>query len=1051
MIKNTALLVLFLLACSGMVFAQNQTISGHITEENSKQPVAGATVVVKGTRYSTSADANGAFTVPAPAGHVTLVISSIGFLKKEIQADAGAQSLSIILSTDNRQLGEVVVTALGITRQSKTLVYAAQTVAPSQLTGVRATDNFLGSLSGKAANIQFSQGSGGLGSGATLILRGNRSIAPPSGGNMGNPNNALLVVDGVPINNTTFATGNNDFGSVQTSDGASDVNPDDIESMTILRGASAAALYGSQAGNGVIVVTTKKGHKGRTDVTVNSGIGFERPFALPQFQNTYGQGNNDTIATANSQNGASWGAKMTGQSYINYLNKQSTYSPQPDNVSKFFKTGLSLNNSVGVSMGGDHSQSYFSYTNNYAKGIIPHNDLNRHIFDYRITADLNKKFSVDAKATYILQVINNKPRTGEENSPVFDVYQMPRSASYQDASQNFQVFDAFGVAKPAPWAGTNGSIYQSPYWMTNNTNISENRERAIGFAALKYNITPWLNVRGSVNLDRTSDELQQKYQQGTLLWNTNSGGSYAVTDFTFTNKWFDLIFEGHNNLGKDLKIGYHAGTIYYDRLYSNNNMSTNGLNVANKFSMNFATNPSTTQDGSETLIESVFGQANLSWRDAIFLDVSNRTDWDSRLPSPYTYNYPSVGLSALLSELMPMPKAISFLKVNGNYAVVGNGGLPYITKGTYQYDQGAGNGSIQRGLTYPIPNLKPEQVKSYEFGLEARFIDDRIGFTATYYHSNSHNQLVPVPLPVATGYSTQYINAGNIENHGLEITVNAAPVKGKDFNWDFAINFSLNRNKIIELTPQLTTFNLGGADNRSAQPEVKVGGSFGDLYGFVWARNLKGQYEVNADGTPLTTKATGADISYLGNSNARELFGMTNNFKYKRFNLSFLIDGRLGGIILSGTEMNLSFSGITKNTLAYREGGLVLGGVDVNGAPVNTGINAQAFWQTATAQRYGVGQFFTYSATNFRMRELSLGYDIPVHNTNIIKSLRFSAVARNLFWIYRGSTILDVPGIGKRKMWMDPDMANGNGLFQGVEYGALPSTRTLGFNLRANF
>jgi TonB-linked SusC/RagA family outer membrane protein len=1052
MTKKVKVLFLFLVALFCTAATQGQTITGKITDDSTKTPVSGATVTVKGGRTAVTTDANGVFTLPIPQGKFTLVVSSIGYATKEVPVASGSGPVSISLATDARTLGDVVVTALGITRQSKTLVYAAQSVATSQLTGVRATDNFLGSLSGKAANVQFTQGSGGLGSGAILILRGNRSIAPASAGNSANPNNALIVVDGVPINNTTFLTGNNDFGSVQSSDGASDINPDDIESMTILRGASAAALYGSQAGNGVVVITTKKGKKGRADVWINSGVGFEKPFALPDFQNSYGQGNNGVIATDSSLNGASWGAKMQGQSYVDYLYNKNTYSPQPDNVKKFFRTGLSLNNSVGVSMGGDKSQQYFSYTNNYAKGIIRSNDLNRHIFDYRITSEINKKFSIDAKATYILQIINGKPRTGEENSPVFDVYQQPRQISYAEASKNYQTFDKFQIAQPANWASTNNSIYQSPYWMINNTNITENRERAIGFAALKYNITPWLSIRGSGNLDRTSDEIQAKYQQGTLLWNTNAGGSYSVTDVTMTNKWFDAIFEGHNDLAKDLKINYHAGVIYYDRLYANNTMSTNGLFVANKFSMNLASNPTTTQDGSEILTQSVFGQASIGWRDAIFLDGSYRTDWDSRLPKPYTYNYPSVGLSVLLSELTTLPKAMSFLKVNGNFARVGNGGIPYVLSSTYQYDQGAGNGGIQRSPIYPIPNLKPEQVTSYEFGLEARFLKDRIGFTATYYHSIDKNELVPIPLPVATGYSTQYINAGEIQNHGLEITVNGTPVKSKDFKWDVQINFSLNRNKVIQLTPELKQFYLGGADNRTGQPVVIKGGAFGDLYGYVWAKDAKGNHIVTSAGTPLTTNnVTGSDLSYLGNSNARELFGMTNTFQYKRFNLSFLIDGRIGGILLSGTEMNLSFSGVTKNTLAYREGGLNLHGVDASGAAVNTTITAQQFWQAASQQRYGVGEFFTYSATNIRMRELSIGYDIPVKNTTVIKSLRFSAVARNLFWIVRGKSVLDIPGIGKRKMWMDPDMSNGNGLFQGVEYGALPSTRTLGFNLKANF
>jgi len=1044
MTQKTLWLFLFLLVCSCIAFSQGQTITGKISDESTKTPVAAATITIKGTRKSISSDAEGRFTLTLPAGKVTLIITSVGFVSKEITVQAGEGPLDILLGTDSKQMGEVVVTALGIVRQTKTLVYATQTIPTQQLTEVRPTDNFLDGLNGKVANVVVNQGSGGLGSGADVVLRGNRDL----NGN----NNALIVVDGVPINNTTYSAASSDFGSIQTSDGASNVNPDDIESLTVLKGPSAAALYGSQAGNGVIVITTKKGKKGRVDVTVNSGIGFEKPFALPQFQNTYGQGNSGLIATDSSQSGASWGAPMQGQSYTDYLYQPNTYKPQKDNVKDFFNTGTSLNNSIGVSAGGDKVQSYFSYTNNYAKGIIKNNDLNRHTFNYRITDQISSKFSTDAKVTYIAQNINGKPRTGEENAPVLDDYEMPRSISNSEA-KNYQSINNVGIAVPTNWPSTLSSIYQNPYWMINNSSIGETRERVIGFAALKYQVTPWISLRGSANLDRTADELTQKYQQGTLLWNTNAGGSFSITDLTNTNKWFDLIAEGHNNIGKDFKIGYHVGTIYEDVIYDEKVASTNGLNVTNKFSLNFATNPATTQAGNEVVTNSVFGQVNLSWKDAIFLDASLRNDWDSRLPPPYDYKYPSIGLSVVLSDLLKggLPEALSFLKVSGNYAQVGNGGLPDIRNATLQYDQGAGNGSIQRSSTYPIPGLKPEMVKGYEFGLEARFLHDRVGFNATYYKSNSIHQLTLSQVPVATGYSQQYVNLGNIENHGLEVTINATPVKTRDFTWDLSANFSLNRNKVISLLPNITTIYLGGADNRSAQPEVKVGGSYGDLYAFQWLKNTKGQYEVQSNGAPLTSYITGGALGYIGNYNPRELVGMTNTFQYKRFSFRFLIDGRIGGILVSGTEMNLAFSGIPKGTLPYRNGGLSLGGYDATGAPVSTTITAQQFWQTASGQRYGVGQFFAYDATNLRVRELSLGYDIPLHNTNIIKSMRFSAVARNLFWLYRGSSTLPIPGMSKRKMWMDPDMSNGNAAFQGSEYGALPSTRTLGFNLKANF
>lgn len=1035
----------FLLVCCSMAFAQGQTITGKVSEESNKNPLPGSTITIKDTRKSVTAGPDGTFSIQAPAGPVTLIISSIGFATKQVVAHAGVP-LDILLATDTKQLGEVVVTALGIVQQKKSLAYATQTVPTQQLTEVRPTDNFMTGLNGKVANLIVTQGSGGLGSGTSIILRGNRDIS--------GANNALIVVDGVPWLNTTFSTAGNDFGALQTSDGASELNADDIESMTILRGATAAALYGTEAGNGAIVITTKKGHAGHFNVFVNSGIGFERPFALPRFQNTYGQGNSGAIATDSSQSGASWGAKMTGQNYIDYLYKQNTYTAQPNNVKDFFNTGLSLNNSVGIAGGTDRMQAYFSYTNNYAKGIVPNNDLNRHNLDFRISGQITPKLTYDAKATYINQIINGKPRDGEENSPTFDAYQMPRSMKIADA-RNYQYVTNVGIPAPTNWPATLNSIYQNPYWMLNNTFISEARQRVVGFVALKYAITPWLSVRGSADLDRTDDELDQKYMQGTLLWATNAGGAFNTTALTSEQRWFDFMVDGHNNLAKDLKIEYQAGTIRKDVTFNQKDAGSNGLNVTNKFSLNFASNPAISQNGSESLIQAVYGHAKIGWKNAIYLDGTLREDWGSTLPKPYRYSYPSLGLSAVISELVTLPQAISFLKVSGTFAAVGNGGIPYLLNNTLTYDQGAGNGSIQRGSTYPIPNLIPEQVHSYEGGFEIGFLQDRINLQANYYHSNTYNQLFTIPVPVATGYANQYINAGNIENHGIEITVNATPVKNRDFSWDLSFNMSLNRNKVISLLPNIQSFNLGGADARSAQPEIRVGGSFGDLYSYVWLKNTKGQYEVQSSGTtigaPLTTYITNDTLRKIGNYNPNELMGLTNTFNYKRFSLRFLVDGRVGGTMVSGTEMNLSFDGITKNTLAYREGGLNLGGVDANGAPVSTSITAQQFWQTASGLRYGVGQFFAYNATSFRLRELSIGYDIPIRNTTVIKSLKFSAVARNLFWLYRGSTELDVPGIGKRKMWFDPDVANGNGVFQGVEYGAIPSTRTLGFNLKATF
>jgi outer membrane receptor protein involved in Fe transport len=586
--------------------------------------------------------------------------------------------------------------------------------------------------------------------------------------------------------------------------------------------------------------------------------------------------------------------------------------------------------------------------------------------------------------------------------------------------------------------------------MLNMTATNANRDRIIGFLTAKFMITDWLSIRGRANLDKTMDLFETKYSQGTILWTTNPGGFYGKANITNTNKWFDVMLEGDNKISPDFKINYRAGAIYQDVNFDLDASSSDGLNVINKFSLNFASNPTLQSDGHRTQTQSIFGQANASFKDAIFLEASIRNDWDSRLPSPHSYTYYSVGASGVISDLVKLPAPISFLKANINYAEVGNGGQDQVLNTTYQYSQGAGQGFLSRSPTFPIPGLKPEIVKNIEFGVDARFLNDRIGFTLTYYKSNSYNQLLRVSLPSATGYANQYINAGNIQNKGVEITVTGMPIRGKDFSWETALNLAFNRNKVIKLSDVLKITPLAGGFGRSATPVVQEGGSYGDLLSYKWARDSKGRLLVS-DSIPVTTDKLGDDQTYIGNFNPRATLGFSNTFQYKGFSLRVLVDGRFGGVVVSGTEMNLAFSGIPEVTEKYREGGWNLGGVDAGGNSVSTQTTAQKFWQTASGQRYGVAEFFAYNATSFRVRELSLGYDIPIRSGLFVKSIKFSAVARNVFWLYRGKSILDIPGLGKRKMWFDPDMSLSNNNFQGVEYGTLPSTRTMGFNLRLTF
>jgi len=1014
--KSFLLLLAFFTASLSSI-AQQKLVTGQITDNKSNLPIPGASVSVKDTQIGSITNAEGKFSISAPANAI-LVFSSVGYDTKEIEID-NRTVINISLSATNKSLDEVVVTALGVSRKTRSLVYATQSIKPSQLTEVRDPNNVLNSFQGKVANALITQSTGGLGSDAQIILRGNRSIQ--------NSNSALIVVDGVPS-------------------GASGINPDDIESVTILPGATGGALYGGEAGNGVIVITTKKGKKGDYSVTLNSGAVFESPFALPRVQNTYGQG---TSGNTDPAMGDSWGAKMTGQSYINYLGKSSSYSAQPNNIKDFFKTGMSFNNAISVSGGTEKMQTFLSYINNSVEGIIPNNTLISHTVNLRVSNQISKRFSTDAKITYLSRDISHQPNPGEGNRPVLDIYQIPRNVSTADAKQ-YQIINNVGIPESTPWPSTVQGVYANPYWVVNKDINNVTRDNIIGFLRLKYQITNWLSLTGSANLDRTFDKAQEQIYQGTLQLATKPGGYYDQTNSIYSQKWFDAIFEGNNKITEKLKVNYHAGFIFKDNRSDQIQSVADGLNVTNKFSLNFATTPKFFSSGTEIQTQSVFGQASFSYKDAIYLDGSLRNDWDSRLPAPHTFQYYSFGAATILSELIALPKNISFLKANINYAEVGNGGQFGLLSSSYNYNPGAGNGYLSRGTVLPFPSLKPEIVKNLEASIDARFIKNRYGFTITYYKSNSINQLLTVSLPVASGYSSRYINAGNIQNQGLELIMSATPLSQRDFNWGIAFNLGINRNKVIKLSDDVKIVRLGSFIDFGGLPQVKEGGSFGDMTAYQWKKDANGNHLVTANGKPLTTDVAGDQPGVIGNFNPKATLGLTNTFTYKDFSLRILIDGRLGGVMVSGTEMNLAFSGITDATLKYREGGWNLGGVDASGQKVSATISSQDFWQTASQKRAGVGEFFAYDITNFRVRELSLGYKIPIHST-FIKSARLSAVARNLFWLYRGSSLLSLPGEGKRKMWFDPDMSFGGNNFQGVEYGVLPTTRSVGINLNLTF
>jgi TonB-linked SusC/RagA family outer membrane protein len=1001
------LFIALLLSCT---MAVAQTAKGTIKDAKG-DGIPGVSVVVKGTNTGTITDTDGNFSLSAANGS-TLVISSIGYLTQEVNVNGSA--IGIALAEDTKQLGEVIVTALGIERSAKSLTYAAQKIGGDKINEVRDA-NFVNTLSGKAAGIVVTQAAGGPGSATRVVLRGNRSI-------QGN-NNALFVVDGVPIDNS-IAGGSvgNDFGGFNGSDGASNINPDDIESMTILKGAAASVLYGSRAANGVILITTKRGKAGKISVDVNSGVVSESPTFLPDLQNTYGQGNG---GTSNATSNGSWGGKTT------------TY---PDNVSAFFRNGVSLNNAINITGGTDKMQTYFSYANNRAQGIISNNDLNRNTFTLRVNNQLSKRFSTDAKITYTNQVINNKIRVGEESGIVMNIYKIPRSIS-NESIQTYEDKDG----NPNYW--TSSSIYMNPYWTLNRTANDEKRNRITSLFSANYNITDWLKLTGRASIDRYSDKVTRKFYNRTLLF-AQAGGSYQEGYFDVLERNLEAFLTGGNNLSTDLTLKYTVGTSVSRREFGQTFTNANGLLVPNKFDLSFARTLSTNTVDLKREIQGVFATAEIGYK-GLTLEVKGRNDWASTLPKgANSYFYPAVGLAANIGDMTKLPASISALKARASWAQVGNDVPQGILAQTYSFAQGGTGGFVGRDGTLPIPDAKPEITTSLEFGLDGEILDSRLGFNFTWYKSNSVNQLLKISLAAPSGFSDQYINAGNIQNAGVELTLTGAPFKSNNgFNWDIALNYAKNVNKVIELSPDIKRAFLGGGYGRTAGPVVEEGGAFGDLYGDGWKKDAQDRFVVDASGKPVKADAQ----VKVGNFNPDFMLGLNNSFSYKGFVASFLIDGRFGGVMVSGTDANIAFDGTAKYTESNRDkDSWVLDAVTATGEKNTKPINAETFWTTVSGGRYSWGDVFTYDATNVRIRELTFGYNFGI-KSSFVKGAKLSLVARNLAFLYRGYATQNITGIPKRQLNFDPDINLGAGNYQGVEYGSLPSSRTIGVNLKLSF
>ena len=1001
------------------------SVRGTVTSSDG-EPIIGANVIELGSNNGTVTDLDGNYQLKVGPNAI-LEFTYTGYVSQKFTV--GTQTIINVTLAEGVALSEIIVTALGISRERKSLSYAAQTIQGGQLTQVRDA-NFVNTLQGKVAGLVVTSASSGVGGATRVNLRGNRSIQ--------SSNNALFVVDGVPVDNSTPGQVGNDFGGYNGSDGVANINPDDIESINVLKGAAASVLYGSRAANGVILITTKKGSAGAISVDVNSGAQFDAPLTLPHLQNEYGQGNGGAFGAKAS---ASWGPKMNNQAVIDWTGKAQGMVPQPNNISDFFQIGSSFNNSVGIKGGTDKVQSYFSFTNNQAAGVVPGNSLDRNTINLRISTNLSKKFSTDAKVTYVNQILNNKLRSGEESSEVMNLYKTPRSIRIEDM-QNYE--SEAGV--PTYW--TSSSIYMNPYWTINRTSADEERTRTTGLVSATYQINDDIKVLARVSLDQYTDKGENTFFNNTLLF-AWLGGTYQKSFRQVQERNSELLLIGNKKLNNKVKLSYTFGVADVARKSDFTQTSANGLLVPNKFDLGFARNLAVGTGLVERDLQSVFGSVQVSLKDYLYLDVTARNDWSSTLPAPHSYFYPSLGLTAVLSDIVELPSFISFAKLRGSYTRVGNDAAPYLLTQTYSFSQGGVGGFINRDATQAFGELKPELTTSLEFGFDGRFFDNRIGLDVTFYKTNSINQLLSLPLAPASGFSNQYINAGDIENSGVELTLTGSPIKKNDLTWDVMLNYARNVNAIVALHPDIKQTFISSGFVRTAGVLVKEGGAYGDLYADGWARTPSGQLIMDGAGKPLVSSTQ----EYLGNFNPKFTLGLNNAFSFGKIRLNVLVDARIGGVMTSGSDASLAFDGSSAITTAYREGGWVLPGVTLSNneyIPNTSPINAETFWTTVSKGRYSWGQVFTYDATNVRIREAAVGYDITI-KSQYVKKATLSIVARNLFFLAKGNAIIDIPGIPTRKMWFDPDVNLGAGNYQGVEFGTLPSSRSIGLNLSLSF
>ena len=995
------------------------TVSGIVKDENGL-PIIGATVKVRGAQMGVVTDIDGKFSLKTSVGSV-LTVSYIGYKTQDIKVQEGG-SLNIKLEPESKQLNEVVVTALGIKRSQKALSYNVQQVTSDEL--IRNKDaNFINSLAGKVAGVNINTSSAGVGGASKVVMRGAKAIEQSS--------NALYVIDGVPMFNLG-QEGGKGFESSGTTEAIADINPEDIESMSVLTGAAAAALYGSRAANGAIVITTKKGKVGHTEVTFSQNTEFLSAFRLPEFQNRYGTGSQlSSVEVADK----SWGKR---------LNEVNSYGYDPK--SDYLKTGVVTTETVTLSTGSEKNQTYLSASAVNSAGIVPNNKYNRYNFTFRNTTSfLQDRMTLDVGASYIKQNDLNMVNQGSYSNPLVEAYLFPRG----DDWQTIKMYERYNTQRKIYtqyWPqGLNEFTGQNPYWI-NYRNLRTNfKDRYMLNAGLTYKILDWLNVAARIRVDNSANKYERKLyaSSNTTLTEGSGNGFYAISKTDDKQTYGDLMvninksFE--NTLSLQANIGASLSDIQQDVL-SNSGPLRNDL-FANKFTV-FQLDDSKAarfQSGYHDQVKSLFASVELGYKGAYYLTLTGRNDWPSQLAGPNStqssFFYPSVGTSFVLSEIFHLPKQIDYLKARASYASVGLPFPRFLANPTFEWDTALRQWKSK--ANYPLYNLKPENTTSWEIGLTARFLK-HFNLDVTLYHTTTYNQTFNPQISVSSAYSTLYVQTGSVSNKGIELSLGYKNKWG-DFGWASNYTFSANRNKINELVRNYVHPETGTVINKDrldvgghgqAHFILKEGGTLGDLYSLSdIKRDSQGRVYIDNEGKVYTDNNVG-DIK-LGSVFPKCNMAWRNDFSWKGLNVGLMFSARFGGIVYSATQATLDTYGVSETTAQARD----LGYVEVNGGDR---INPET-WYTTIGSKNGVPQYYTYSATNIRLQEASIGYTIKKNKLWNIGDITLSLVGRNLLMLYC-------------KAPFDPEATASTGnYYQGIDYFMTPSTRSIGFNVKVKF